>query len=131
MRKKHPSLITRTRYVPECLALAICLALCGCTRENLRWVINKLGSKEQEKPAVYHEYEGYSPGARKSKALEDFNRYYYYISPDKEELVGSDPEIYFQQDYEVIEATNDFDEEQYWREHPLNFDNEETTTNNI
>jgi hypothetical protein len=108
--------------------LCLPLLLGSCDRALLRRVINKLGKKSEEKPAIYHEYEGYSPGARRTKSLEDFNRYYYYIAPDPEELLNSDPQIYYREDYEVIETPADFDEEQYWREHPLpTYDDEPNT----
>ena len=111
-------------------AMLLCLPLltCSCDRALFRRIINKLGKKSEEKPAVYHEYEGYSPGALRSKSLEDFSRYHYYIAPDHEELVNSDPQPYYSPEYEVIEAPADFDEEQYWREHPLPIYEEEPNT---
>jgi len=110
--------------------MLLCLPLltCSCDRALFRRIINKLGKKSEEKPAVYHEYEGYSPGALRSKSLEDFSRYHYYIAPDHEELVNSDPQPYYSPEYEVIEAPADFDEEQYWREHPLPIYEEEPNT---
>ena len=71
---------------------------------------------------AYHAFEGYSPGAAKSKVEEDFNRYHYYIAPEREETYDLDPDIYFRQDYEAIEPVATFDEEQYWRDHPLTID---------
>ena len=104
------------------LAFAMCATLTGCSRNNLRRVIDMLGSPDKDKPEVYHEFQGYSPGEKRSHAEEDFNRYFYYIAPDKEELLDSDPNIYFRQDYDEIVPIEGFDEEKYWREHPLNFD---------
>ena len=95
------------------------IAVEGYFRGTLRELINHMGSNKSEKPEVYHEYEGYSPGAKRSQGVEDFNRYHYYIAPTEEELLNSDPEIYFRQDYEPIESQEPFDEEKYWREHPL------------
>jgi len=102
----------RAILIPFCL-----LALTGCDRSTLRRAIDRFGSPEKVKPEVYHESVGYSPGAKKSKVEEDFNRYHYYIAPDKEEPVETDPDIYFRQDYEPIEPMPLFDEEQFWREH--------------
>lgn len=99
---------------------------CGCNRPLLHKLIDKFGSKEHEKPAVYHEYEGYSPGAKRSTVKEDFNRYYYYISVPIEESEYSEPEITFRQDYqnyEDVDVQPIFDEEQYWKDHPLLIDN--------
>lgn len=100
-------------------------------RYMLRRVINLIGSRDKEKPDVFHEYEGYSPGIQRSRhGVEDFNRYHYYLAPDKEEIIDSDPQIYFRQDYEAIEPEISFDEAQYWREHPLNFDSDIPTNDN-
>lgn len=99
-------------------------------RPMLRSIINQWGRLRKEKPEVYHEYEGYSPGANRSRVEEDFNRYHYYIAPDHEELLNSDPDIYFRQDYEAIEAPATFDEDQYWRENPLTFDDDVIDNNN-
>ena len=99
-------------------------------RPMLRRIINQWGRLRKEKPEVYHEYEGYSPGANRSRVEEDFNRYHYYIAPDHEELLNSDPDIYFRQDYEAIEAPATFDEDQYWRENPLTFDDDVIDNNN-
>ena len=85
---------------------------------------------DKEKPEVYHAFEGYSPGAKKSKVEEDFSRYHYYIAPIREETYDSDPDIYFRQDYEAIEPVPTFDEEQYWREHPLTFDEPSPSSDN-
>ena len=95
------------------------IAVEGYCRGTLRDLINHVGSNKSEKPEVYHEYEGYSPGAKRSQGVEDFSRYHYYIAPTEDELLNSDPEIYFRQDYEPIESQESFDEEKYWREHPL------------
>ena len=95
------------------------IALTSCTLDHLRMLINKWGSPDKEKPTIYYEFEGYSPGAKKSKGKEDFSRYHYYIAPDKEEMIDSDPNIYFRQDYEAIEPMPTFDEEQFWRDHPF------------
>ncbi len=100
------------------------LMLSGCDRATLRKWISWIVRPNHSKPQVYHEYEGYSPGATKSTVVEDFSRYYYYIAPNEEEMRNSDPEIYFRQDYEAIEPQVSFDEEQYWREHPLQLDND-------
>lgn len=112
----------RKKSIAALLTLCLCTALTGCSRHNLRQIINWLGKPDKEKPRVYHEYEGFAPGIKKSNVEEDFGRYHYYIAPDKEELIDSDPEIYFRQDYEVIEPEVGFDEEKYWQEHPLIFD---------
>lgn len=90
----------------------------------LRRLINQWGRWRKEKPAVYHDYEGYSPGANRSRVEEDFNRYYYYIAPARDEMLNSDPEIYFRQDHEAIAPQTTFDEDQYWRENPLTFDDD-------
>lgn len=104
------------------LALLCLLLLTSCSRSTLRQIIDRLGRPDKEKPEVYHAFEGYSPGAAKSKVEEDFSRYHYYIAPEREETYDLDPDIYFRQDYEAIEPVATFDEEQYWREHPLNID---------
>ena len=104
------------------LALLCLLLLTSCSRSTLRQIIDRLGRPDKEKPEVYHAFEGYSPGAAKSKVEEDFNRYHYYIAPDREETYDLDPDIYFRQDYEAIEPVATFDEEQYWRDHPLPID---------
>ena len=105
------------------LTVILCTILTtGCSRSTLRQWIDRLGRPDQEKPEVYHEYQGYSPGAAKSKVEEDFNRYHYYIAPEREETYDLDPDIYFRQDYEAIEPVATFDEEQYWRDHPLTID---------
>lgn len=127
-----------SRLAMTCTGIAMLLLMGGCSRDDLRKIIDKLGSKDKEKPPVYHEYEGYSPGAKRAKKQENFNRYHYYISPDKEELLGSDPNVYY--DYnpiyeadeaETAEAPQLFDEEQYWKEHPLQIENDKNNTNNI
>ena len=112
------------------LAIAVGLSCVFIDRPMLRRLINQWGRLRKEKPEVYYEYEGYSPGAARSRVEEDFNRYHYYIAPDYEELLNSDPEIYFRQDYEAIEAPVTFDEEQYWRENPLTFDEDIVDNNN-
>ena len=112
------------------LALLCLLLLTSCSRSMLRQIIDRLGRPDKEKPEVYHAFEGYSPGAKKSKVEEDFSRYHYYIAPIREETYDSDPDIYFRQDYEAIEPVSTFDEEQYWREHPLTFDEPSPSSDN-
>ena len=113
-----------------CVAvIAITGTLSSCDRSMVRNLIDKIGSRDKDKPPVYHEYEGYSPGARRSKAKEDFTRYHYYIAPEKDEITAAEPEIFFRQDYEPItaEPSVQFDESQYWREHPLMLEGDPTT----
>lgn len=118
-----------------CMGIATLFLMGGCSRDHLRKIINKWGAKDKEKPPVYHEYEGYSPGIGRTKKQENYNRYHYYISPDKEELLDSDPQVYSPiyeaDDYETAEAPVLFDEEQYWKDHPLQTDNEKKNTNNL
>ncbi len=104
--------------------LVLSTMLCGCNRPLLHKLIDKFGSKKHEKPTVYHEYEGYSPGAKRSTVEENFDRYYYYIATPYEETTSNEPEITFRQDYEDIDVQPTFDEEQYWKDHPLIIDNE-------
>ena len=113
-----------------CLAvIALAGTLSSCDRTMVRNLIDKIGSRTKDKPPVYHEFEGYSPGARRSKAKEDFTRYHYYIAPEKVDITSSEPEIYFRQDYEPIDAEPavQFDESQYWRDHPLVLEGDPTT----
>ena len=112
------------------LALLCLLLLTSCSRSMLRQIIDRLGRPDKEKPEVYHAFEGYSPGAKKSKVEEDFSRYHYYIAPIREETYDSDPDIYFRQDYDDVVPQVSFDEEQYWRDHPLNLDDAEVVTEN-
>ncbi len=115
-----------------CLLVLLCMVtLSSCNRAQLRQIINKLGSPDKEKPEIYHEFEGYSPSANKNKGKEDFNRYHYYIAPEMSDIVDNDPDIYFRQDYEAIDPIPTFDEEQYWRDHPITIEDNpssETTT---
>ena len=127
-----------SRLAMTCTGIAMLLLMGGCSRDDLRKIINKWGARNKEKPPVYHEYEGYNPGAKRTKKQENFNRYHYYISPDKEELLGSDPKVYYDYNpiYEADEAETAkapqlFDEEQYWKEHPLQIENDKNNTNNI
>ena len=106
------------------MTLFCCIVLTSCSRAQLRQLINKLGSPDQEKPEVYHEFEGFSPGAKKTHGKEDFTRYHYYIAPEQNDIADNEPDIYFRQDYEVIDPIPTFDEEQYWREHPLVIDDD-------
>jgi len=101
--------------------ISIMASLSSCDRAMVRTLIDKIGQRNKAKPSVYHEFEGYSPGARRSKAKEDFDRYQYYIAPEKGEFHNVEPEIHFRQDYEPISAEPQvqFDESQYWRDHPL------------
>ena len=116
-----------SRCVRGFVMVMLCsLLLPSCSRDDLKRLINKLGSPDQEKPEVYHEFEGYSPGAKKTQGKEDFNRYHYYIAPEREEVANTDPDIYFRQDYESIDPVPTFDEEQYWRDFPLVADDNPT-----
>lgn len=117
-RHRHPHALLRS-VCPLAMALLCCLLLASCSRDRLRQLIDKLGSPDVEKPDVYHEFEGYSPGAKKSKGKEDFSRYHYYIATERFDYDDPSPDIYFRQDYEAIEPMPTFDEEQYWRDHPL------------
>ncbi|MBO4821690.1 MAG: hypothetical protein J5548_09535 [Prevotella sp.] len=117
------------------MGMAMLFPLGGCSRADFRKIINKWGAKDKEKPPVYHDFEGYSPGAKRAKKQENFNRYHYYISPDKEELLDSDPQVYYYDpiyeadEAETAEAPPLFDEDQYWKDHPLQIENEKTKTN--
>ncbi len=71
------------------VCLLAAMLLTGCDRAMLRRVIDMLGHRDKSKPAVYHDYEGYSPGLRKSHVTEEFSRYHYYIAPD--EVAAPDP----------------------------------------
>ena len=128
--KNHPH--APRRCICGFLLVLLCIVtLSSCNRAQLRQIINKLGSPDKEKPEIYHEFEGYSPGAKKNKGKEDFNRYHYYIAPERNDMVDNDPDIYFRQDYEVIDPIPTFDEEQYWRDHPITIEDNspsETTT---
>lgn len=127
MTSKHLTLLSRIAMT--CLGIASLFLMGGCSRGDLRKIINKWGGKDKEKPPVYHEFEGYSPGAKRAKKQENFNRYHYYISPDKEELLDSDPYVYYDPIYEadeteIAEAPPLFDEEQYWKDHPLQIESD-------
>lgn len=111
-----------------CLLAAMLLT--GCDRTTLRRVIDMLGHRDKSKPTVYHDYEGYSPGLHKSRVTEEFSRYHYYIAPDEIADPDPDPDIYFRQDYDDVAPQVSFDEEQYWRDHPLNLDDAEVVTEN-
>ena len=115
------------RWIQLAGLLFTCLLLTSCDRALLRRLIDKLGHRDNSKPAVYHEYEGYSPGLRKSRVAEEFGRYHYYIAPDENDIPDPDPEIYFRQDFEDVEPLTTFDEDQYWRDHPLQLDYEDKT----
>ena len=126
--KFHSHALAFTRSKCAMLVVLICSALLSsCDRAQLRQLINKLGRPDQEKPEVYHEFEGYSPGASKSKGKEDFSRYHYYIAPEMSEAIEPEPDIYFRQDYEAIDPIPTFDEEQYWRDHPITIEDNPTT----
>ena len=102
--------------------LSSTVVLTGCSRATLRRLIDKVVSPKKEKPEIYYEHEGYSPGAKRSQKEEDFSRYHYYIAPeltDELDMSYGEPEIVFRQDYEPIDTFPTFDEEQYWRDHPL------------
>ena len=136
MTNKYHTLLSHLAMT--CLGIAMLFSMGGCSRNDLRKIINKLGAKEKEKPPVYHDFEGYCPGAKRKKKQENFNRYHYYISPDKEELLDSDPQVYYDYDpiyeadeIETAEAPKLFDEEQYWKDHPLQIENDKKNTNNI
>ena len=106
-------------------AILMCaIMLTGCDRTTLRRAIDLLGHRDESKPPIYHEYEGYSPGIRRSRVAEEFSRYHYYIAPESI-APDPDPDIYFRQDFEGVEPMVTFDEEQYWRDHPLQLDIDE------
>ena len=106
-------------------AILLCaIMLTGCDRTTLRRAIDLLGHRDESKPPIYHEYEGYSPGIRRSRVAEEFSRYHYYIAPESM-APDPDPDIYFRQDFEGVEPMVTFDEEQYWRDHPLQLDIDE------
>ena len=106
-------------------AILLCaIMLTGCDRTTLRRAIDLLGHRDESKPPIYHEYEGYSPGIRRSRVAEEFSRYHYYIAPESI-APDPDPDIYFRQDFEGVEPMVTFDEEQYWRDHPLQLDIDE------
>ena len=106
-------------------AILLCaIMLTGCDRTTLRRAIDLLGHRDESKPPIYHESEGYSPGIRRSRAAEEFSRYHYYIAPESI-APDPDPDIYFRQDFEGVEPMVTFDEEQYWRDHPLQLDIDE------
>ena len=118
-------IVIRTIYrtISTLLILLMGFSLMSCDRMTLRKIINRFGSEKKDAPEVYHEYEGYSPGLKRSHVEEDFNRYHYYIATEPEEIVFTEPEIYFRQDYETYEEPDvQFDEEAYWREHPIQVD---------
>lgn len=116
-------MIPSRSVITPLLITLLSFSLIGCDRPTLRKVINYLGSEKKEKPEVYHEYEGYSPGLKRSRVEEDFNRYHYYIATEFEEMSAPEPDIYFRQDYETYEEPDvQFDEEAYWREHPIQID---------
>lgn len=105
------------------LLLAWLVTASSCDRGTFRTFISKVCSPDKEKPVPYHEAQGYSPGEWKSRIEEDFNRYHYYIAPEPDLILNSDPEIYFRQDYSSPEPDMGFDEEKYWQEHPLELEN--------
>ncbi len=105
--------------------LAFLLLLTGCSRATLRRVIDAIGRRDNSKPSVYYEHEGYSPGLKRSQVNEEFSRYHYYIAPDELSAPEPEPEIIFRQDYEDVTPQVSFDEEQYWRDHPLQLDGDE------
>ncbi len=117
-----------TGMITGLACLFAAMLLTGCDRAMLRRVIDMLGHRDKSKPAVYHDYEGYSPGLRKSHVTEEFSRYHYYIAPDEVAAPDPDPDIYFRQDYDDVSPQVSFDEEQYWRDHPLNLDDTEVVT---
>ncbi len=136
MTNKYHTLLSRLAMT--CLGMATLFLMGACGREDLRKIIDKLGSKDKEKPPVYHEYEGYSPGAKRAKKQENFNRYHYYISAETNDFMDSGPQvhdeyepIYEADETETAKAPKLFDEEQYWKDHPLQIENDKKNTNNI
>ena len=125
---KRLSMIKNRSIIASLLITLMSINLMGCDRPTLRKIINFLGSEKKEAPEVYHEYEGYSPGLKRSHVEEDFNRYHYYIATEFEEMLNPEPDIYFRQDYETYEVPDvQFDEEAYWREHPIQIDGQPDT----
>ena len=113
----------RIRFFLITVAACMTIMLTSCDRKTLRNIINRFGSEKKEKPEIYHEYEGYSPGLKRSQVEEDFNRYHYYIATEPTIDIDYEPEIVFRQDYEdYVEPDVQFDEEKYWREHPIQID---------
>lgn len=117
---------TKGHYWALAMVMAILvmsgILLFSVDRTTLRRLIDLVGQRDKSKPSIYHDYEGYSPGLHRSRVDEEFTRYHYYIAPDESPSSDPEPDIYFRQDYDDIEPQVTFDEEQYWREHPLNLD---------
>ena len=104
--------------------LIVVLTIMGVfDRATVRKVLSSITSGKNIKPDTYHDMQGFSPGKTKSKVEEDFNRYHFYLAPDPDLIVNSDPQIYFRQDYDYPEPEQQFDEDKYWQEHPLQMEN--------
>lgn len=120
---KHWPMRYLSRILPSTVVAIVCLSFMSCDRPTLRKLINRFGAEKKEKPEVYHEFQGYSPGLRRSRVEEDFSRYHYYIATDPDDFDDIEPDIYFRQDYETYDEPDiQFDEEAYWREHPIQID---------
>lgn len=134
--KKKPLRILKLMGMAIGLVLLVAagLLVARTDRTTLRQFIDLVGRRDKSKPPIYHEYEGYSPGLRKSRVTEEFSRYHYYIAPDEAEAADASsnagPDIYFRQDFEEIVRQATFDEEQYWREHPLDLGDETVVVDN-
>ena len=105
--------------------IIVTLTIVGVFDKNtVRSVLGYISSGEKIKPEIYHEMQGYSPGKYKTRGIEeDFTRYHFYLAPDPDLIVNSDPQIYFRDDYNYPEPEQQFNEEEYWREHPIQMEN--------
>jgi hypothetical protein len=91
--------------------------LCSC-RDSVRYLVDKYGAPSQERPPVYHAVEGFAPGKNKNRGIENHDRYYYYISPDPQEMMSGYQSTY-NNDYST--EFEPFDEKRYWEENHLEF----------
>lgn len=117
--------------IPATAILVVTLAIVGVFDKGaIRSVLDKVTSGgEKAKPEIYHEAQGYSPGKYKSQVEEDFNRYHFYIALD-DDWYNSEPEIIFRQDYDYdYPEGSSFDEDKYWQDFPLDYDNYPPETN--
>ncbi len=105
--------------------IIVTLTIMGAFDKNtVRAVLGHISTGEKIKPEVYHEMQGYSPGKYKTHNIEeDFTRYHFYLAPDPDLMFNSDPQIYFRDDYDYPEPEKQFDEDQYWQEHPMQMEN--------
>ena len=101
------------------ITLLILTGLCSC-RDTVRYIVDKYGAPTKEKPEAYHAKEGFSPGRKKTRGLENHDRYHYYISPDPRDLFLSQQSVDFYE-YSYDDGYVPFDEEKYWKENQLEF----------